>query len=76
MREPFPVSLHTLVLINIWRAMTMPGFFYALARFAKVILLGCIFLTMLQMLFYPSIITLLLLAGLITVMIIFFLEVK
>ncbi len=54
----------------------MPGFFYALARFAKVILLGCIFLTMLQMLFYPSIIILMILAGLITVMVIFFLEVK
>lgn len=54
----------------------MPGFFYTLARFAKVILLGCIFLAMVQMLFFPSFITLLLLAGLITVMIIFFLEVK
>ncbi len=51
----------------------MPNFFAPLARFAKVILLGCIFLTMLQMLFFPSIINLLILAGLITVLVAFFL---
>lgn len=51
----------------------MPNFFMALARFAKVILLGCIFLTMIQMLFFPSIINLMILAGLILVLVTFFL---
>ncbi len=51
----------------------MPNFFYALARFAKIILLGCIFLTMLQMLFFPSIINLMILAGLVIVLVTFFL---
>ncbi|MCY0875070.1 MAG: hypothetical protein OWT28_02160 [Firmicutes bacterium] len=51
----------------------MPNFFYALARFAKVILLGCIFLTMLQMVFFPSFINLLILCGLIMVLVTLFL---
>lgn len=51
----------------------MPNFFQALARFAKVILLGCIFLTMLQMMFFPSFINLLILSGLILVLVTFFL---
>lgn len=51
----------------------MPNFFYALARFAKVILLGCIFLTMLQMVFFPSFINLLILCGLILVLVTLFL---
>lgn len=51
----------------------MPNFFYALARFAKVILLGCIFLTMLQMVFFPSFINLLILSGLIMVLVTLFL---
>ncbi|MCY0901800.1 MAG: hypothetical protein OWU32_06365 [Firmicutes bacterium] len=51
----------------------MPNFFYALARFAKVILLGCIFLTMLQMVFFPSFINLLILGGLILVLVTLFL---
>ncbi len=51
----------------------MPQFFYALARFAKVILLGCIFLTMLQMMFFPSFISLLILGGLVLVLVTLFL---
>lgn len=51
----------------------MPNFFAGLARFAKIILLGCIFLTMMQMLFFPSIINLMILAGLIIVLVTFFL---
>lgn len=54
-------------------ARDMPNFFYALARFAKVILLGCIFLTMLQMVFFPSFINLLILCGLILVLVTLFL---
>lgn len=50
----------------------MPNFFATLARFAKVILLGCIFLVMLQLFFFPSFINLLILAGLITVLITLF----
>lgn len=50
----------------------MPNFFVALARFAKVILLGCIFLVMIQLFFFPSFISLLILAGLVTVLITLF----
>ena len=51
----------------------MPNLFAALARFAKVILLVCIFLVMLQLFFFPSIINLLILSGLVTVLITLFL---
>ena len=52
---------------------TMPRFFAPLARLSKLILLFCIFLTMLQMVFFPSFISLLILAGLIIVLVTFFL---
>ena len=51
----------------------MPNFFAVLARFAKVILLSCIALVMLQLFFFPSFINLLILSGLITVLITLFL---
>ncbi len=51
----------------------MPNFLAVLARFAKVILLACIGLVMLQLFFFPSFINLLILSGLITVLIVLFL---